>query len=202
MLLLKLLVVAAMVGFLLRLSGRWSGPIRLPHRTPALLSRGRTAGRGSVASDSESETVTDSERGWDDQDEDLQEDDEDWDDESPTDPMASDAVHVSPGQPRITVKVRGNDDEPRLGGRFSSRLERMSGYPRVVPETPPPPPPTPGSREERARALREHLLEMRDRPGMRPTRIVRSAANEPGAPWGNVSTSTVWRAWQALPPRS
>ena len=139
MLFLKLLVFAAFVAFFLRLSGRWSGPIRLPHWTPDLFSPGETAGHRSLASGSDSDSDRDSgrgeSRGRDDESDEFEDDDE-WDDESPTDPLVSDAVHVSKGSPRITVTVKDpEDDKPRLGEHLATRLERMSGRPRTTPRT-------------------------------------------------------------------
>lgn len=196
---LKLCLFAAVVLFLLRISGRWSGRVPpLPHWVAELLSPDKSAGQRSLASNSESARAPDSGRGGrgDDPDEDILDDDPD-EDESPTDPMVPGVVLVDPGHPRVEVP-RG-DDPPGLDERRTRLIERMTGQPRQVPQTRPPGPPAPGSRVDRMDALVEHLLRERARPGLTATRIVQSAAGQPHAPWGTVSESTVWRAWRDLP---
>lgn len=195
----KLCVFAALVLFLLKLSGKWSG--RLPHWVPDLLSRDKGPGPRLVGSGSDSGSATPASRGGEDQGD---EDDAvlEWDDETPTTPMTSPAVVVDRGSVPGHVKVPGRTPaKPGLAHRATTRLARMSGEPPVVPVTPEPEVVV-GNRTERAEALRQHLLAERERPGMPATRIVKSAAGEPEAPWGNVSERTVWRAWHALPPRT
>lgn len=195
----KLCVFAALILFLLKLSGKWSG--HLPHWVPDLFSRDKGPGQRSIARGSESDTVTPASRGGEDQGD---EDDAalEWDDETPTTPMTSSPVVVDRGSVPGRVEVPGRTPaKPGLAHQVTTRLARLSGEPPVIPVTPEPEVVV-GNRTERAEALREHLLAERERPGMPATRIVESAANESGAPWGNVSKSTVWRAWRQLPPRT
>jgi hypothetical protein len=190
----KLCLLAALVLFVLRLSGRWSGSVpRLPHWVPELLSPRKPAGHTPLASDSDSARADDSYT--DDDDEDTE---GDWDVESPTDPMISGVILVDQGQPRVAVN-RPESPGPGLNERVNGLLRRASGEPKVVHETPDPPPPAEGSRQARAQALIEHLLRERGRPGLPATRIVQAAAGQAHAPWGNVSEATVWRAWRNLP---
>lgn len=183
--LLKIMVFAAFVLFILRLSGKWPG--HLPHWMPELFSRDNTAGQRPLDSGSDSDTDAEAEG-------------DDWgEEESTTAPMVGPAVTVGPGADRVAVQPR-RPVKPRLGERFTGRLERMTGEPKSVPVTPEPEVVT-GSPADSRQALREHLLAERERPGLPSTRIVKSAANEPYAPWGCVSERTVWRAWKSLPPR-
>lgn len=93
------------------------------------------------------------------------------------------------------TRVPTGGDRPGLVERWTTWLEWLrSGRDRVL-ETEV----TGPSREERRAALAEHLLRERDRPGLLATRIVRAAAHQPDAPWGDVSEATVWRAWRDLP---
>ena len=87
-----------------------------------------------------------------------------------------------------------HDASPQLHTRMPSWLERWAGEPdniteTVIPET---------SEEEKRKYLVIHLTRELRRPGLTPTAIVRASANQPDAPWGGVSESTVWRVYREL----
>jgi hypothetical protein len=88
------------------------------------------------------------------------------------------------------------DQKPTLTSRLASWLERLGGSEEVVHEAEEVVTPQ-QTRDERTEALRTYLLDERER-GLSATTIVRAAANEAGAPWGQLSERTVWRAWERV----